>query len=55
MPKPNKMFTITVDSYNDDTIERTSQLGADGSTVYSASKVAIERANSKRLRILNIR
>ncbi|KAH8896159.1 aldehyde reductase [Thozetella sp. PMI_491] len=43
-PKPGKVFTLTVESFNDEAVERVKTPGADGETVYSASKVEAERA-----------
>lgn len=43
-PKPEKKFTITTESYNDEAVERARKPNADGETVYSASKVEAERA-----------
>lgn len=50
LPKPNKRFTITVNSFNDEAVERASKPGADVPTVSSASKVAAEQAISKWLK-----
>ncbi|KAF9872767.1 aldehyde reductase [Colletotrichum karsti] len=46
-PKPGKVFTLTEDSFNVEAVERCKQPGADGETVYSASKVEAEWAISK--------
>lgn len=43
-PKLGKIFTITNESYNDEAVERASKPDPDGETVYSASKVAAEKA-----------
>lgn len=46
-PKPGKVFTLTSESFNDEAVERVKTPGADGATVYSASKVEAERALSR--------
>ncbi|KAI3550021.1 aldehyde reductase [Colletotrichum abscissum] len=46
-PKPGKVFTLTAESFNEEAVERIKQPGADGETVYSASKVEAERALSR--------
>ena len=43
-PKPNKQFTVTTDTFNEEAVERCKQPNPSGETVYSASKVAAERA-----------
>ena len=43
-PKPNVRFSIAVDSYNDEAVQRAHQPNPDGETVYAASKVLTERA-----------
>lgn len=43
-PKPGEIFTVTTESYNEEAVERASKPNPDGETVYSASKVAAERA-----------
>ncbi|KAF6781347.1 aldehyde reductase [Colletotrichum sojae] len=46
-PRPGKVFTLTAESFNDEAVERVKTPGADGETVYSASKVEAERALSR--------
>ncbi|KAH6685975.1 aldehyde reductase [Plectosphaerella plurivora] len=43
-PKPNKQFTVTTDTFNQEAVDRCKQPNPSGETVYSASKVAAERA-----------
>lgn len=43
-PKPNKQFTVTTDTFNEEAVEKCKQPGVSSSTVYAASKVAAERA-----------
>jgi nucleoside-diphosphate-sugar epimerase len=38
-PKPGKRFTVTIETFNDETVERVKQPDPDGATVYSASKL----------------
>ena len=44
LPKPKKRFTISADTFNDESVERACQPDPDGETIYSASKVDAERA-----------
>ena len=43
-PTPNKQFTVTTDTFNEEAVERCKQPNPPGETVYSASKVVAERA-----------
>lgn len=43
-PKPDQKFTTTASSYNEEALQRAWLPGADGETVYSASKAEAERA-----------
>ncbi|KAH8775268.1 aldehyde reductase [Diaporthe sp. PMI_573] len=43
-PKPNKQFTVTTSTFNEEAVERCKQPNPPGETVYSAAKVAAERA-----------
>lgn len=43
-PMPNKRFTVTTDTFNEEAVERCKQPGTSITTVYAASKVAAERA-----------
>jgi nucleoside-diphosphate-sugar epimerase len=48
-PKPGVKFTVTETTFNEEAVEKVKQLGekAGGATVYSASKVEVERAMQK--------
>lgn len=43
-PKPEEVFTITAETYNEEATKRASEPDPDGETIYAASKVAAERA-----------
>ena len=43
-PKPNKVFTIPIDAYNEEAVDRCKQPNPDGETIYAASKVAADKA-----------
>lgn len=43
-PKPDVDFRTATDAYNDEAVARNQEPGADGETVYSASKAEADRA-----------